>query len=90
MKGVKDYIIDTFLFFRLLNPILSLKFLKRCVFGQKFDVVLPLFINFEICGVKMVTRIFEEFRYFATRENGAILGAFLRLCNDFALSTLPE
>ena len=30
--------IDTFLFIRLLTPILSLEFLKRCVFGQEFDV----------------------------------------------------
>jgi hypothetical protein len=38
MKGVKGYIIDTFLFIRLLNPILSLNFLKRCIFRQKFEV----------------------------------------------------
>ena len=30
--------IDTFLFIRLLNPILSLKFFKRCVFWQEFEV----------------------------------------------------
>jgi len=36
--------------------------------------VLPSIIKFNICGDILVTRIFEEFWYFTTRENGAILG----------------
>lgn len=45
-----------------------------CFSAKIWCLVLPLFINFEICEVKMVTRIFEEWWHFTTRENGAITG----------------
>jgi hypothetical protein len=49
-----------------------------CFSAKIWGLVLPSIINIEICGVKIVTRIFKEFYHFTAHENGGILGASVR------------
>jgi len=61
---------------RMLNSKIVKYFQKIFVFLAKiWDLVLPSIIKFEVCGDILVTRIFEEFWYFTTRENGTISGS---------------
>jgi len=50
--------------------------------------MLPLIIKFGVCGVILVTRIFEEYWHFTTRENGAIFGGALSLFNSFRFAPI--
>jgi hypothetical protein len=77
MKGVKGYMIDTFLFFRLLNPKIVKNFQKIFAFRQEFEVwCYHHSSNLTSVETKWSHEFIKEFRHFSvhTQTSTASLG----------------